>query len=153
MNRPRDHHAELAPLVAAAIEQTISDTGWTKLTDLLRRDPAARRAYLRLMCIHGQMVSRYSHRESKAIEIPAEAVAAKPRAAAQRGPGVSPTVPRSALRVPTWSLAAALIIACGIGIYIFVSSLPHSELPDPTSPPSILCAVGTTIRDPIAEPS
>ena len=41
-------------------------------------------------------------------------------------------------------IAATLLAACGLAIYVYVSSLPQSPIPDPTSPPPVATLIGST---------
>ncbi|MBI1368438.1 MAG: hypothetical protein GC162_07260 [Planctomycetes bacterium] len=148
MPAPRDHHPDLAPLVAPMFEEELSDEQWTRLCDLLRHDPAARRAYLRLRALHAQLTTRHSHQtlrgeaplpstSLRAGSIGVNEPSASPHADAEPAPGRSVWYTKGFRGQGSGFIfkaaIAALIMLAATLLYVFVPFTPHSALPAPHS--------------------
>ena len=149
--RPRKEAGanETDDLILLYLEGRADEAAVAQLNAALQSDPAVRRRFVALS-LHARCLAELTTAETSsdnpAIERQrAVGIAQDPRPLSAAGApiyreGYEPKPSR--FRPHHYALAAALLVACGIAVYVYSSSLPHSPIPDPTS----LAPVATLIQ-------
>lgn len=114
MSEPRN----IDDLLAALADRGLSESEWQRLDAMLAADPAARRAYIEHLSLHADLAEAPAASVER-VDEPALPICIAEKAAPSSLSGV------------VIGIAAALLVACGLAVYVFTLT---SGSPEPAPP-------------------
>ena len=125
---------KLNDLLAALADRGLGEAEWERLDALLAADPEARRAYIEHLSLHADLAEAPAPAASvEQVDEPALPMCIVEKAAPPSLPGI----------VIAIGIAAALLVACGLAVYVFTLT---SESPNPAPPQPSTQPVATLIE-------